>query len=277
MCNCILPEKCQINIKFLVKLKKSVTKTLKISTEAYEEETLSRAHVFEWHKIFSGGRVSVEDDESAGCPNSTVRRVRKRWTDEHKTTRKTGSGRRKVTSARDDRHLLRMDVNDRTASSRKLAAHESHFNSWDHDGHIRVKRYAGESCLPEYVIEQHRGLASGVVVWGAISYHGRSNLLRIEDNLNSYRYVCEVIQPEVVPFLEGIPVGIFQQDNALPHVAKTVRDFCSAQHMQLLPWSAYSPDMSPTEHVRGLVGQRLVCDPRPAASKDELLLRLEAI
>ncbi|GFU38295.1 transposable element Tc1 transposase [Trichonephila clavipes] len=35
---------------------------------------------------------------------------------------KTGSGRRKVTSARDDRHLSRMAVNDRTASSWQLAA-----------------------------------------------------------------------------------------------------------------------------------------------------------
>ncbi|PRD29413.1 UNVERIFIED_CONTAM: hypothetical protein NCL1_29473 [Trichonephila clavipes] len=33
------------------------------------------------------------------------------------------------------------------------------------------------------------------MVWGAILYLGRSNLLRIEDNLNSYRQVHEVLQP----------------------------------------------------------------------------------
>ncbi|GFU38387.1 transposable element Tcb2 transposase [Trichonephila clavipes] len=44
------------------------------------------------------------------------------WTHEHRTTRKTGRGRRKVTSVRDDRHLLQMAVNDRTASSRQLTA-----------------------------------------------------------------------------------------------------------------------------------------------------------
>ncbi|GFX63599.1 transposable element Tcb1 transposase [Trichonephila clavipes] len=38
---------------------------------------------------------------------------------------------------------------------------------------------------------------------------------------------------------------------------------------------AYSPDMSPI--VWDLVGQRLTRDPRPAASKDELLLRIQAI
>ncbi|GFS57993.1 transposable element Tcb2 transposase [Trichonephila inaurata madagascariensis] len=115
------------------------------------------------------------------------------------------------------------------------------------------------------------------MVWCAISYHGRSNLLRTESNLNSNRYVREVLQPEVILFLQGIPGAIFQQNNARPHVAKTVRDFCSAQHMQLHSWSAYSPDMSPIEHVWDLVGRRLARDPRPAASKDEVLLLKQAI
>ncbi|GFW14575.1 transposable element Tcb2 transposase [Trichonephila clavipes] len=70
---------------------------------------------------------------------------------------------------------------------------------------------------------------------------------------------------------------IFQQDNARPHVAKTIRDFCSAQHMRLFPWPAYSPDMSPIEHVWGLVGRHLARDSCPASSKDELLLRIQAI
>ncbi|GFT34131.1 hypothetical protein TNCV_4385421 [Trichonephila clavipes] len=75
----------------------------------------------------------------------------------------------------------------------------------------------------------------------------------------------------------GIPGAIFQQDDARPHVSKTVRDFCSAQHMEPLPWPAYSPDMSPIEHVWDLVGRCLTRDPRPAASKDELLQRKQAI
>ncbi|GFU59227.1 uncharacterized protein TNCV_4197561 [Trichonephila clavipes] len=47
--------------------------------------------------------------------NSTVMRVWKQWTNEHRITRKTVSGRLKVTSLRDDRHLLHMAANDRTA------------------------------------------------------------------------------------------------------------------------------------------------------------------
>ncbi|GFT87114.1 transposable element Tc1 transposase [Trichonephila clavipes] len=119
-------------------------------------------------------------------------RVWKQWTDEHRTTLKSGSGRRKVASARDDRHLHRKAVNNRRASSRQLGtrwipltanhrrlslqwAHEhrasqadwhqvvfsdeSRFNLWVHDGRIRVRLYAGE-C----VIERHSGLTPGVMI-----------------------------------------------------------------------------------------------------------------
>ncbi|GFU79330.1 transposable element Tcb1 transposase [Trichonephila clavipes] len=47
--------------------------------------------------------------------------------------------------------------------------------------------------------------------------------------------------------------------------------------MHRLPWPDYSPDMSPIEHVWDLVGRCLARDPRPAASKNELLLRIQAI
>ena len=65
-----------------------------------------------------------------------------------------------------------------------------------------------------------------------------------------------MLQPEVVHFLQGIPGTIFQQDNARPHVAKTIRDFCSAQYMQLLTCPAYLTDMLPLEQVWNLVSLR---------------------
>nr|XP_042907697.1 uncharacterized protein LOC122271223 [Parasteatoda tepidariorum] len=54
--------------------------------------------------------------------SSKVMRVWKQWTDECRTTRKSGSGPRNVTSAHDDRHLIRMALTDRTAPSRQLTA-----------------------------------------------------------------------------------------------------------------------------------------------------------
>ncbi|GFU65100.1 transposable element Tcb1 transposase [Trichonephila clavipes] len=85
-----------------------------------------------------------------------------------------------------------------------ILSDEPCFNLWDHDGHIRVRLYAGERCLPEYVIERYSGVKPEVMVWNANSYHRRYNFLRFE-----------------------------------------------AQHIELLPWSADSPAMSPIGQVWG--------------------------
>ncbi|KFM63297.1 Transposable element Tcb1 transposase, partial [Stegodyphus mimosarum] len=113
------------------------------------------------------------------------------------------------------------------------------------------------------------------MVWGAIAYHRRSQLLRIVGNLNSNRYIREVLQPEAVPFLQSLPGAVFQQDNARPHTARIVKSFFAAQQVQLLPWPACSPDMSPIEHVWDVIGRRLARDPRPVASADELWLYIK--
>ncbi|GFX40453.1 transposable element Tcb1 transposase [Trichonephila clavipes] len=90
-------------------------------------------------------------------------------------------------------------------------------------------------------------------------------------------YAGEHCLPEcVIERHSGLTPGVMQ-DNARPHVAKTVRDFCSAQHRQLLPWVCFLPNISPIEHVWDLVGRRIARDPCPAVLKDELFLRLQAI
>ncbi|GFU68135.1 hypothetical protein TNCV_247991 [Trichonephila clavipes] len=101
--------------------------------------------------------------------------------------------------------------------------------------------------------------------------------MRGQFHSGSYRsliYMCTNVgfvnsSMSVAPLIACIPGAFFQQANARSHVAKIVREFCSAQHMQLLPWPAYSPDMSPIVPLWDLVG--------PAASKDELLLRIQVI
>ncbi|GFV52601.1 hypothetical protein TNCV_337201 [Trichonephila clavipes] len=64
--------KCRINIKFLEKLKKSATKTFQILTEAYGNETLCRAYVFESYEQLSEGRDSVEEEKRAGLPRQAI-------------------------------------------------------------------------------------------------------------------------------------------------------------------------------------------------------------
>jgi hypothetical protein len=49
-----------------VKIKKTASETFNLLCEAYGENNLLRAPVFEWCKRFSEGREDVEDDEQPG-------------------------------------------------------------------------------------------------------------------------------------------------------------------------------------------------------------------
>ncbi|GFT93827.1 transposable element Tcb1 transposase [Trichonephila clavipes] len=114
------------------------------------------------------------------------------------------------------------------------------------------------------------------MVWGSIGYHSRTPLVRIAGTLNSQRYISEVLEPVVLPYLRGLTTAIFQQDNARPHVARIVQRFFGNHQIELLPWSARSPDFSPIENMWTMVAQRLTQITPPAATPDQLWQREEA-
>ena len=64
------------NLKFLVKLKKTPTESLKMLQEAYRDQAISRARVFEWHWRFREDEEDVEDKPRSGRPSS-LSRIRK--------------------------------------------------------------------------------------------------------------------------------------------------------------------------------------------------------
>ena len=70
----------------------------------------------------------------------------------------------------------------------------------------------------------------------------------INGNLTGTRYCDEILQAHVVPFVCQHAV-MLQHDNARPHVARVVTDFLTQQNVNVLPWPAVSPDLSPIEHA----------------------------
>lgn len=58
----------RISIKFCVKLNKSASETHHLLKEAYGDEVMSRARIFDWHKRFKEGREDVRDDARSGRP-----------------------------------------------------------------------------------------------------------------------------------------------------------------------------------------------------------------
>ncbi|GFY12956.1 transposable element Tc3 transposase [Trichonephila clavipes] len=139
-----------------------------------------------------------------------------------------------------------------------------------HDGRIRVWRHRGERMLNSYVMHRHIGPAPGIMVWGGIGYHSRIPLVRIAGTLNSQHYISEMLEPVVLPYLQGFATSIFQQNNARPHVARIVQRFFFNHQIELLPWPARSPDLSPIENMWSMVAQRLTQITLPAATPDQL-------
>ncbi|GFV69226.1 transposable element Tcb1 transposase [Trichonephila clavipes] len=105
------------------------------------------------------------------------------------------------------------------------------------------------------VMHRHTGPAPGIMVWGGIGYHSRTPLVHIACTLNIQRYISEVLEPVVPPYLQGLATTIFQQDNVRPHVARIVQRFFVNHQIQLLPWPARSVDISPIENMWSLVAQ----------------------
>ncbi|GFW28042.1 transposable element Tc1 transposase [Trichonephila clavipes] len=64
-------------------------------------------------------------------------------------------------------------------------------------------------------------------------------------------------------------------DNARPYVARIVQRFFVNHQIELLPWPARSPDLSPIENTWSMVTQRLTQISPPAAPPDQLWQREE--
>uniref|UniRef100_A0A669BBJ1 Tc1-like transposase DDE domain-containing protein n=1 Tax=Oreochromis niloticus TaxID=8128 RepID=A0A669BBJ1_ORENI len=50
---------------------------------------------------------------------------------------------------------------------------------------------------------------------------------------------------------------MFQQDNASSHTARAVQAFLNQEHIQTLPWQAFSPSMSLTEHLMNALSRHI--------------------
>ena len=89
------------------------------------------------------------------------------------------------------------------------------------------------------------------MVWGGITANGRTDLVILNENLTARRYIDEVLQPHLLPFLTQHGGDLtFQQDNAPAHRALATRQFFMNHQISLLtPWPAKFPDLNVIEHL----------------------------
>ncbi len=137
-----------------------------------------------------------------------------------------------------------------------LFTDESRFSLYRADGRQRVWRCVGERFVDVNVVDRVTHGGGGVMVWAGVCYGQRTLCIQNAINKMHLRYCDEILRSIVVPFIHDHPL-MLQHDNARPHVARIYTQFLEAENIPVLAWPAYSPDMSPIEHVWDALDRRI--------------------
>ena len=88
------------------------------------------------------------------------------------------------------------------------------------------------------------------MVRGGILFNSRTQFIIVNGNLTGQDFQDEILDPVMVPYFNvNRNVTIFQQDNARCHSERVSADYLQQQNIDLRPWPASSPDLSPIEHL----------------------------
>lgn len=119
------------------------------------------------------------------------------------------------------------------------------------DRRARVWRRPGERFHAANIAEHDRYGGGSVMVWGGISWDGRTDLLVLgRGMLTGERYRDEILDAHVRLYAGAIGENfVLMDDNARPHTANVVQQYLRAQGIERMDWPARSPDLNPIEHA----------------------------
>ncbi len=88
------------------------------------------------------------------------------------------------------------------------------------------------------------------MVWGAITSKGVGKLVFVDSSVNKevYKNIFDNNLFDSAK-INGLDTFIFQQDGAPAHTSKLIREYLAKNNIDVLEWTAQSPDLNPIEHI----------------------------
>jgi hypothetical protein len=128
-----------------------------------------------------------------------------------------------------------------------------------------------ERFTDQCVYESDRFGGGSVMIWAGICHDGHTQLKIVQGTLNAVKYIDDILDPIVLPFLQQENFDhFFQHDNARCRMARVCQDFLNQNHICVLPWPALSPDLSPIEHLWDELGRHVHHHQNPPETLQEL-------
>ena len=110
---------------------------------------------------------------------------------------------------------------------------ESRFMLQKRDDRTRVYRRPNERFARNCILDVDNFGGGSVVVWGAIFYGRKTQLVHIPGYLSAARYWDEVLTPQMLPAM-NLYREVVQHDSARPHTVRATVTFLANQNVTVL-------------------------------------------
>ena len=103
------------------------------------------------------------------------------------------------------------------------------------------------NCIEPTV--KHRG--GGIMVWGCINSIGAGCVYKVEGKFNGEEYI-DILENALIPTTHALAMPcewIFQQDNAICHTSKLVRERFTEEKIGVMELPAQSPNLNHTQNL----------------------------
>ncbi|GFT98524.1 transposable element Tcb1 transposase [Trichonephila clavipes] len=260
------------------------------------------------------GRTQLAVFEELGIAQSVISRLWQRLQDDSNVSRCYSSGRPRVTTPNEDLYLAVTAKRNRrstasypyrqlssatgTTVSRQIVYRRlghiglyarrpvrcvpltaTHCRLWfslqSDSRRTLIWRAPGTRCHPENTIERHRYDGARWLVWGGIILGSRTDLHVQSVTMTGHIYRNVILEQHVRLFRGAMGAEfLFMDEYARPDRANIIDECLKSEDTTRMDWPAYSPDLSPIEHVWDMLGRRIAACQPPPTCLPELLRAL---